>query len=866
VSSAAAQLRFAVEFATFLVAVAGGAIVLLRPDLVGADRRSRLVLFFGFLAIAIAAFLHGSLLTDAREGPVIAFRCIGIVLLAWGTLGWSEDRGTRRMLWLALVLMTLAESATVMDAATTSDWLRFFGALGLGAVLVLSARRSISARIAVSVGSILLVVVLAVSVALSVVIGRNVEAEAFKRVDARASAESGEITGSATRVAVSSAKLTALSLQGSRTGEVLALSDDPTAGAPRDTIARDLNNLSGEELLVSTGPLFYANDKRTVVAATGSDPTTANVLVGSRAVTDTLATGDTKSSVEVVGGKAYAIAVYPVEAQNRVAGLVVAGQTLDRSYLTQRAGIDPGVTLAIADRDRVLAVYGREVNAADVVAVARRALTEGQGQATNEVNGSLLAAQTVVVPDGAKVAVVASIPTIAVDNTRTELFQNLFLVALVAVLIAFIVAVAVGERIGTGIRKLTRAAEGIQQGDLSVRASVTSSDEIGVLGETFDSMAGSIETLAAELRQSADDEAQIRNRLEAVVGGMGEALLAVGQDGRIGTFNGAAEQLFGVPAHEALGRVVGSVGRVTTEDGADLTGRLATPPEEGWNASAIVLRADGLPVPVALSAEGLKGPDDEVVGGVYVLRDMRREREAERAKGELLANISHELRTPLVPIKGYAELLLRRDVPRDKARESLEEIVDAADRLEIVVQRLLDVAAQESGPRDVRYDRVPVEPLLDAVVDRWKERVDSKHPITRSVPRQIPDLMGDRELLERCFDELIDNAVKFSPEGGAVAVTARAFENGSGSKVDISVRDHGIGIPPDRREAIFEDFAQADGSPTRVFGGLGLGLALVRRIVEAHNGELKFETEPGEGSRFSVILPVAPPKHRRDRH
>ena len=312
-------------------------------------------------------------------------------------------------------------------------------------------------------------------------------------------------------------------------------------------------------------------------------------------------------------------------------------------------------------------------------------------------------------------------------------------------------------------------------------------------------MAGSIETLAAELRQSAEDEAQVRNRLEAVVGGMGEALLAVGPDGRIATFNGAAEQLFGVPAHRALGRVVGSVARVTTEDGADLSARLAEPPKDGWNASAVVLRPDGLPVPVALSAEGLRGPDDEVVGGVYVLRDMRREREAERAKSELLSNISHELRTPLVPIKGYAELLLRRDVPPDKARESLEEIVEAADRLEIVVQRLLDVAAQEASPRDVRCDRVPVEPLLDAVVERWKDRVDTKHPITQSVPRQIPDLMGDRELLERCFDELIDNAIKFSPEGERSPSRPRAFENGNGSKIDITVRDHGIGIPPDRQ-------------------------------------------------------------------
>ena len=275
----------------------------------------------------------------------------------------------------------------------------------------------------------------------------------------------------------------------------------------------------------------------------------------------------------------------------------------------------------------------------------------------------------------------------------------------------------VGERIGTGIRRLTRTARDIAAGDLSVRAAMSSKDEVGVLGETFDSMASSIETLASELRQSAEEEAEVRNRLEAVVAGMGEALLAVDSDGRIATFNGAAEELFGIPARQALGGRVGDVATITAEDGADLTARLTGPPEAGWSQSAIVVRPDGLLVPVALSAGGLRGSGDDVIGGVYVLRDMRREREAERAKSELLSNISHELRTPLVPIKGYAELLLRRDVPPDKARESLEEIVEAADRLEAVVQRLLDVAAQEAAPSAMRHDRVQVGPMIESVVE-----------------------------------------------------------------------------------------------------------------------------------------------------
>ena len=158
-----AQLRFAVEFATFLVAVAGAAIVLLRPNLVGANRRSRVVLALGFAGVAAAAFLHGSILTGTRETLVITLRGAGIVLLAIGTLGWGEARASRRALWISLVLMTVAEAASVTDAGTIADWARGAGALALGTMLITSARRSVPARIAVSTVATLLLVVLAVS-------------------------------------------------------------------------------------------------------------------------------------------------------------------------------------------------------------------------------------------------------------------------------------------------------------------------------------------------------------------------------------------------------------------------------------------------------------------------------------------------------------------------------------------------------------------------------------------------------------------------------------------------------------------------------------------------------------------------------
>ena len=858
-----AQLRFAVEFATFLVAVAGAAIVLLRPHLVGANRRSRVVLALGFAGVAAAAFLHGSLLTGTREIAVISLRGAGIVLLAFGTLGWGEARASRRALWISLVLMAAAEAASVSDAGTVADWARGAGALALGTMLITSARRSVPARIAVSTVATLLLVVLAVSLALSIVISGNVEREALRRVEARALAEAEEILLSAGKDATNSAKLIALTIQGRAADFLVGLSNRPAAD---QVILGDLEAFVRAGLLSANGPLLYATEKRRVIAAIGLDTVGADALVGSGAVKEMLDNRqDDGQSIEVLGNRVLAVGAHTValQADGRVVGMVVTSADLTRDYLTQRTRNDPKVSLGLVDRERVLVSYGIPLSTGPVVAVAGDALRSADQGATRIADGTFLAARAVVAPDGSRVlAVVATLPTTVVDDTRNSLFRNLFLVGLLTSLAAFFVAVFVGERIGVGLRRLTRAAEAIQAGDLSVRTHVVSPDEVGVLSATFDSMAESIETLAAELRQTAEEEAKTRTRLETVVAGMGEALVAVDAAGRVTTFNAAAEELFGVRARDAVGQPASSLARVVAEDGKDLSPRLSQPSTNPWSAAAVVVRDEDTRIPVALSAGSLGRPGGPPVGGVYVLRDMRREREAERAKSELLSNISHELRTPLVPIKGYAELLMRRKMPAAKARQSLAEIVEAADRLELVVQRLLDVAAQDATPVSLRHEPVPVRPLLESVVNRWKSRVDDRHPITRRTQRDLPDLMGDRRLLERCLDELVDNAVKFSPAGGTVAVTATmtsAGANGQASPaVQIAVRDHGIGIPPDRLDRIFEDFSQGDSSPTRQFGGLGLGLALVRRIVHAHQGELVCETSPGEGSTFSIVLPVNP--------
>jgi PAS domain S-box-containing protein len=601
------------------------------------------------------------------------------------------------------------------------------------------------------------------------------------------------------------------------------------------------------------------------VAADASVPVDPNViteLAGSTVVQQALETRQPVQSVAVVGGEALAVAAAPIAPSGtEFLGIVLVTSHLDDLYLERQAppivAEQAGSGMALAGRDGSLATFGPALPADAVRALAVAAM-DGTGAARRDVGERLAVARPVLGADDVPVmALILSVPRGQIEAAREDLYRVLFLVAMGAAAAALALAAIAGERIGGGLRRLTTAAAAIREGDLAATAGLRTDDELGALGSTFDSMAGSIRTMTDDLRAAADDEAALRGRLEAVVAGMGEALVAVDAAGSITDFNAAAEELCDLPASAARGRPVGEVLHLVGEDGSDLAARVGRPVVEAWNAMGTIVQTGGREVPVVVSAGTLRGPGNDVNGAVFVLRDMRRERELERMKTEFLANISHELRTPLTPIKGFASILQTRKLPLERTRGFADEISMAADQMERVIGQLVNFATIVGGRLSLDPEPLPVRPALDDAVKKWKARVDGSHQIVRRVAAGVPAVLADRNYLGQSLDELIDNAVKYSPDGGKITVSAALATDEPGSWVRISVADQGVGIPADRLGSIFEEFTQGDASATRRYGGLGLGLALVHRIVRAHGGELTCESAPGAGSRFSMLLPTA---------
>jgi PAS domain S-box-containing protein len=367
---------------------------------------------------------------------------------------------------------------------------------------------------------------------------------------------------------------------------------------------------------------------------------------------------------------------------------------------------------------------------------------------------------------------------------------------------------------------------------------VDGSDEVGSLARAFDAMTSSLRGLTGDLRAAAVAEAALRGRLETVVGSMTDGLLTTGPDGLVVDANPMALRLLGCEQSDVLGRPLTEAIDVRGPDGDNVLSHA----DAGRSADALLHRGDGSMLAVRVSVAPLVDEPGEVV----VLSDRTRESEIERMKTEFLSNVSHELRTPLTPIRGYAEMLARRpDLPTDTVQQFVAEILAGTARMNRAVELLVDVAALEAGRVLPVRRRVAVKGFVDERLAQWRERYPERaDDFRRRVAARLPSIDVDPIWLSKALDELVDNAVKYTPARRPITLAASATDDGL---VRLAVRDAGDGIDTERLAELL----------TRHVGGLGLGLGFVTRVAQRLGMRLQVESSTGSGAEFSLDVPAA---------
>ena len=384
-------------------------------------------------------------------------------------------------------------------------------------------------------------------------------------------------------------------------------------------------------------------------------------------------------------------------------------------------------------------------------------------------------------------------------------------------------------------------AEGGLQGVLAVyqrRPRTWREEEI----EALTALAGNASSVLsnAELYQRVALE---RERSYAILANIADGIVAVDRDGNVVLWNAAAEQITGVPAVSALGRPPVEL----------IQDELAAGDDAVRGERLVPIRRGADEVWLSVTEAIMRDPAGAVAGRIFAFRDVSSERRVEQMKSDFVSTVSHELRAPLTSIYGFAETLLRQDIPfSDEERQTfLGYIASETRQLTTIVDTLLGVARLDAGEMLVELVPTDVGPIVSEVVSSAQTTANG-HRFVVEVPKEPLAATADREKLRQVLANLVDNAIKFSPAGATVTVEARR----TGGAVEVRVVDEGIGVPSDERERIFSKFHRAEGSG-RGRGGTGLGLFIARGLVLAMGGRIWVDSAEGQGSSFAFELPLA---------
>lgn len=422
-----------------------------------------------------------------------------------------------------------------------------------------------------------------------------------------------------------------------------------------------------------------------------------------------------------------------------------------------------------------------------------------------------------------------------------------FTASLIAGLISIVVALLVARSITKPIKEMQKQAVRIAQGDYSEKVDVQGHDELSQLAETFNKLSDRIE-------DAQDTMEAERNRLDSVLTHMTDGVIATDRRGKVITINEMALSLLNTTSEQAIGQSILTL--LDLEEEYTLRKLLETPEEILIDRSKSDSEEDRMTLRSDFAM--IRRESGFISGLVVVIYDVTEQEKTAEERRQFVSNVSHELRTPLTSVRSYLEAL-EEGAWEDKtvAPEFIHVTLGETDRMIRMINDLLNLSRMDSGAQQMDLELVNFNELVDYILDRFDMMVNNQeknYRIVREFTERDLWVEIDTDKIMQVIDNIMNNAIKYSPDGGKIEVHLMETHN----NVVLSISDEGLGIPKKDLEKVFERFYRVDKARARQQGGTGLGLAISKEVMKAHQGQIWVESVEGKGSTFYISLPYEP--------
>jgi len=422
--------------------------------------------------------------------------------------------------------------------------------------------------------------------------------------------------------------------------------------------------------------------------------------------------------------------------------------------------------------------------------------------------------------------------------------------SILAITVSAILGILVARTITRPILEMRRQAQLMARGDFSQTVNVYGTDEISHLAETFND-------LNSRLKRSMATIEKEQQKLSSVLANMSEGVISTDKNGHITLINEAAARIIGYSPNKLMGEYL--LNYIDLDEPKVDISNLA------HHGSMIIdLSQDDIFL-VQANFSTVYDENDDITSFIIVLNDVTEREKMEQERREFVSNVSHELRTPLTTMRSYLEALTDGAwEDKEIAPKFLSVTQNETERMIRLVNDLLQLSKMDSKEYTVHRKRIDFIDYFHHIIDRFEMNTDNHITLKRQLPRGRFIVWLDEDKMTQVLDNIISNAIKYSPEGGTIRFNVEKRMN-KNQELLISIQDQGLGIPYEKLDKIFDRFYRVDRARARKLGGSGLGLAISKELVEAHNGRIWVESIEGKGTTILFTLPLITKKRRRGR-